>query len=427
MPSSADDLRAMLDRDRRASPSTTGGSSLASRLPNRGAGAARSTAPGRPGPGASFEHLRAQVEGAPAAGDGPSGSDGRPETLAEALPPVGDVRAVDALIAPEDVGPRPASTLQRTWIDPEETPFEPVVRPGNAFTARLISWTVLAAFLSALGWLIIPELNFRLANLNTMMLEDGVLSAQPVPLAPIRPAIVTELYVDASRLPDGVLREGTPIARIQGMAEDGERLEVSDIRVPFDARFVSVDTLVGGVVMPGTPVATIYDPEQMYVIVTIRPEILHQLRRGMKVRLRSDVIDGIITGEIISAVPLLGTDHEPTTADLVNIRIKPDPAAIADLVPGIRFDVAVDLSSAPPNAQPLVFTYAGHVDLDETEATDEADTTVDTGTDAEDTTGVETDGATTTTTDDGTDSAEGADAGSADDAGAGDTAEERDG
>lgn len=243
-------------------------------------------------------------------------------------------------------------------------PFEPVARPGNPLTARLIAWVGIAFFCAGLGWLIIPELDFRLQSLETLQLGDGVLTAQPVQLAPVRAAIVNELYIDASDLPDGVLPAGSPIALLEGTSLDGTRQIVNEIVVPFDARFVSVDTLVGGVVLPGTPVATVYDPTKMYVIVTVRPELLDVMRRGMRVDLISDVADVRIEGEVISAVPLLGTDHEPTTANLVNVRIKPDPEGVADLVPGIRFDAHIDLSSAPANAQPLVFTYAGHVDAD---------------------------------------------------------------
>ncbi len=266
------------------------------------------------------------------------------------------------LVAPTGGTPRATATLQRAWIDPEETPFEPVPRPGNPIAARLIAWMAILAVVAGLAWLIVPEVNDRFANWDNLNLRDGVLTAQPVPLAPTGPATVTELYVDASDLPDGLLPEGTAIARLEGLSRDGLSSETHDMKVPFDARFVSVDTLVGGVVLPGTPVATVYDPSKMYVIATVQPEMLERIRRGMKVTLSSGVLDQDLDGEVISAVPLLGTDHEPTTADLVNIRIKPDPVAVADLVPGIQFDAAIDLSSAPPDAQPLVFTYVDHVD-----------------------------------------------------------------
>jgi len=275
-----------------------------------------------------------------------------------------DPAHIDLESTPVAAVPRANSTLQKAWIDPEETPFTPVPRPGNPLTARVIAWVGVLAFLVGLGWLIIPELDFRLTSLETVELSDGVLTAQPVQLSPLRPSIVSELYVDASSLPDGVLPEGTPIALLESTSQDGTRIEANEITVPFDARFVSVDTLVGGVVMPGTPVATLYDPAQMYVIVTVQPELLDVMRRGMRARLVSEVAGVEIEGVVISAVPLLGTDHEPTTANLVNIRIKPDADAVADLVPGIRFDAIIDLASADPASQPLVFTYAGHVSSD---------------------------------------------------------------
>lgn len=255
---------------------------------------------------------------------------------------------------------RPTPSLQRTWIDPEETPFEPRPRPGNPFAARMLSWVFTLLLVGAIAWLVVPEISFRFATSDTLVLRDGVLTAQPVPLAPTRPATVTELYVDASALADGVLREGTPIALLERIDVRGEEFELFEVRAPFDARFVSVDSHVGTVVLPGTPVATLYDPTKMYVIVRVVPELLEQLRRGMTVELKSSVIDQPISGTVISAVPLLGTDHEPTSADLVNVRIRPDASRIVDFVPGIHFDAAIHLDSVGDDAQPLVFTNAEH-------------------------------------------------------------------
>lgn len=260
---------------------------------------------------------------------------------------------------------RATASLKATWLDPEETPFTPVPRPGSPLASRMLSLVVTAAFIAALAWLIVPEVGFRLLSQDTILIRDGVLSAQAVPLAPTRPAIVTDLYVDAGDLPDGVLPAGTPIAEITGLTIDGKRTEASDISVPFDARFVSVDTLVGAVTLPGTPVATIYDPSKMYIIITVNPDTLESLRHGMRVVLHSSSLPNDIGGTVISAVPLLGTDHDPTSAVLVNIRVKPDEGTAIDLVPGIRFDAEIDLNSVSPDAAPLVFTDSTHVETAE--------------------------------------------------------------
>ncbi len=271
------------------------------------------------------------------------------------------IQYVAAPVEAAPAGPRATTNLQATWIDPEEMPFTPVPKPGNTVASRIFSLFVAAVFLGVLGWLIIPEVSFRIRTADSVTLNDGILTAQAVPLAPIRPAIVDEVYVSAADLRDSVLPAGTPIARLESMTIDGEGIETYDISAPFDARFVSIDTLEGAVTLPGTPVATVFDPTAMYVIAAVRPETLDSLRRGMLVELRSSALDGTIPGELISAVPLLGTEHEPTTSELVNVRIRPDADAMADLVPGIRFEARIDLSSAPEDAPPIVFTDADHV------------------------------------------------------------------
>ena len=251
---------------------------------------------------------------------------------------------------------QPTSRLQRTWIDPSEKPFAPVVRPGNALVSRVMSLAASACIMAFLAWIILPQVNFRLTTINTVLLRDGVLTAQAVQVAPTRPALVKELFVDASVLPDSDLPAGTPIARVEGYSRDGLSNESTVLTVPFDARFASVDQLEGGVTYPGNPVATVYDPRRMYVIVTVQPATLNLLRRGMRATLISDVLSKPIAGTVISAVPLLGTDHSPTTAKLVNIRIKPDEERMSELVPGVRFDARIDLKSVPKNAPKLVFT-----------------------------------------------------------------------
>lgn len=295
------------------------------------------------------------------AGPGPATVSYATEDLLVAGIEAPSARGIPYHAAPVATGPVAASSLQAAWIDPEEMPFTPVPKPGNTFTARVFSLFVMAAFLGVLSWLIIPEVSFRIRTADTVTLDDGILTAQAVPLAPIRPAKVDEVYVSAAELRDSVLPAGTPIARLESMTTDGQSIETYDLSVPFDARFVSIDTLVGAVTLPGTPVATVFDPEAMYVIAAVQPSILDSLRRGMQVELRSEVLDETIAGELISAVPLLGTEHEPTTSELVNVRIRPDAEAMADLVPGIRFEARIDLTSAPADAPPIVFTDADHV------------------------------------------------------------------
>lgn len=275
---------------------------------------------------------------------------------------------------------RPTRTLQATWIDPAETPFTPVPRPGKGLPARLFALAVLACVFGLLAWMIVPEVKWRIANVDTIHVRDGVLTAQPVPLAPPTPATVVKLFVDAGHLPSGVLPAGTPIAELRTAGTDAFGSNTLQLTAPFDARFVSVDTLEGAVTLPGTPVATVYDPTKMYVIITVRTDVLDQLRRGMRASLKSRVLDHAIDGTVVAAVPLLGTDENPSQTDLVNVRIQPDEADIRDLVPGIRFDAAIDTQSAPDGAQPLVITAADGAVAASTSGSDGGITATTTGT-----------------------------------------------
>ncbi len=271
-------------------------------------------------------------------------------------------------------GPRPSVGLETTWVDDVDHPFTPQPRPGSKIASRVFSWFIMAAFLAFLGWLIIPEVDVRLTDVNAIRFDDGILTAQPVPLSTTRPAIVTEVYVKANDRSSQILPAGTPVAAYQDLDEsriviedldelNTDELIIDDIRpireviVPFDARFVSVDALPGAVTWPGAPVVTVYDPTEMMVVVTVRPDSLDKLRVGMSATLENDEIAEPITAEVISAVPLLGTEHEPTDSRLVNVRLRPDTDGIIDLVPGVRFDVRIDTTSAP-DAPPIIYTVS---------------------------------------------------------------------
>lgn len=268
-----------------------------------------------------------------------------------------DVAAVSAPPRPQGAtGPRgrPSVALQDTWIDPEETPFTPVVRPGKELPARLFSLCVLGAVLAFLAWMILPEVSFRVGNIDNVGVRNGVLTAQPVPLASPSPAVVEELWVDPANPPTGLLEAGTLIARLRTVTVDGDGSSTSTITMPFDGRIASIDTLTGAVTLPETPVVTVYDPAHMYVVVTVRPSTLRRLKEGMRARLTSALVDGSIRGTVVSAVPALGDVYELAESDLVNVRIRPDADAVAELVPGIHFDASIDVTSAPDGAEPLV-------------------------------------------------------------------------
>ncbi len=253
-------------------------------------------------------------------------------------------------------GPRASSSLQPAWIDPEEMPFTPQPRPGNPIASRIFSLGVLGVFLAAIAWLIVPEVHFRVVHQDEVQFSGGILTAQGVPLGPLEAAVVEEILVD-DLSPDATIAAGTPLARLRtrGTSDDGTTVYY-DVSAPFDARLVSIGAPEGSTTQPGIPVLTVYDPNEMMVIVTVNQDDLDMLRQGMAVSLHSELFGEAVAGELVAAVPILGTAHDPVSSTLVNLKIRPNLDQIDDLLPGLQFDVVIDLDSAPRSAPQLLYT-----------------------------------------------------------------------
>ena len=94
----------------------------------------------------------------------------------------------------------------------------------------------------------------------------------------------------------------------------------------------------------------------MFVVVTVLPQDLGSFREGMVVRLHNGELDKALEGRLVAAVPLVGTEHDPTSRKLINLRIRLTGDAARDLVPGLRFDVAIKLNSVARTAPRLTFS-----------------------------------------------------------------------
>lgn len=280
-----------------------------------------------------------------------------PSDGTEVLPPASERPAiVERRRGADRRGPRPSLNLQPAWLDPEEMPFTPQPRPGNPIASRVFSLAVLAVFVVAIAWLIVPEVHFRVVHQNEVQFSTGILTAQGVPLGPLEAAVVEDVLVDDLE-PDAVIPAGTPLARLRtGEVDPAGESVYYDVSAPFDARLVSIGAPEGSTTQPGIPVLTVYDPTEMMVIVTVNQADLDLLRQGMTVSMHSPLFDSAVDGVLVAAVPILGTVHEPTASTLVNLKIRPDASQIGDLLPGLQFDVVIDLDSVPTSAPQLLYT-----------------------------------------------------------------------
>jgi len=104
----------------------------------------------------------------------------------------------------------------------------------------------------------------------------------------------------------------------------------------------------GQVARPGEPVATLYDPAKLVFSVDVPLETLPQLRLGMRAYVSGPGLPGRLTTTIASVEPKVDGAADP--GDGLTVELRPDPgtqATVRTLVPGLRFEVVVDTTTAP--------------------------------------------------------------------------------
>ena len=255
-----------------------------------------------------------------------------------------------------------ATPSLHVWLDgedDEEDTYTPAQRPGRKIGVSFLTLIIILTAVLGVAALVGPGLQERYLHRDSLLFKDAILSAQPIQLSPLRPARVEELYFDYLSLPDEVLPAGTPVARLSQRSADGLTIDEIELSIPVDARFAAIDSQIGSVVYPGSPIATVYDPSLAVVLMTVEPSALENLRRGMRARIENSTLNIAFDGTIDSAVPLLGSDFEPSEAKFIHVRVRPDEGTVTNLVPGVRLNVRVDTNSVDGDAPRLLFNDSG--------------------------------------------------------------------
>jgi multidrug resistance efflux pump len=233
----------------------------------------------------------------------------------------------------------PAETVEATPAPP------PPPGPGRLRTAARITRTVLVVLILlaaavAGGGHIARQ---RIAARAFVDAGTAVLTAQPIVVGSADAGVVTRAAV-AER--DSVTA-GAVLAEVTLTADGTDRPRVQRLRAPT-AGVVTQILTPGQVARAGEPVVTLYDPAELDFTVDVPLETLRKLRLGMTAYVRGPGLPGRVAATLASVEPeVAGT---PAGGDQLTVVLRPAPATLATvrtLVPGLRFAVVVDTTTAP--------------------------------------------------------------------------------
>lgn len=183
----------------------------------------------------------------------------------------------------------------------------------------------------------------RLADRNMVDTGTAVLTAQPITVGSAEAAVVTRVRITerASVTAGELLATITPTV-------DGAGPRVQELRAPAAGIVTEINVAPGEIARAGEPIVTMYDPAKLAFQVDVPLETLRKLRLGMTAYVTGPGLPGRIAANLQKVEPKV--DTQPTaTPDQLTVVLKPDPAALATvrtLVPGLRFAVVVDITTA---------------------------------------------------------------------------------
>ncbi|WP_160165825.1 HlyD family secretion protein [Actinoplanes sp. OR16] len=184
----------------------------------------------------------------------------------------------------------------------------------------------------------------RLAEQNMVDAGTAVLTAQPITAGSADAAVVTEVLTTERTS----VAAGAVLATIT-LTADGEGPRVQKLRAPAAGVITRIDVAAGQVARAGEPIVTLYDPAKVAFAVDVPLEKLRRFRLGMTAYVTGPGLPGRITTTLEKVEPKVDAGRVAGGADELTVVLKPDPAAratVRTLVPGLRFAVVVDTTTA---------------------------------------------------------------------------------
>lgn len=256
-----------------------------------------------------------------------------------------------------DVGPIEAPRAQ----DPAPPPATPRQRTSwRKWRARFIVLVLLAA--AVLLFLRISST--RSEQSHRVALDKVVLTAQAIPVEPVRAGQVTGVAVTANQTVTAGQRLGTMDVSTTKANGDPKIIHVN-LTAPRGGIVIADPAPVGSTVQPGAPFLKLYDPTQMTFVTDVDVENLSVVAPSMTAVLHTDGSDHTVHAVVQRVVPEVAGAQVTTTlgvqpsadtdTDTLQVVLAPaGPADLRGLVPGLRFTGYIDTVSGKPGSSRLV-------------------------------------------------------------------------
>lgn len=210
------------------------------------------------------------------------------------------------------------------------------------------AWLLLLLVLAGAGYGGYRLVDQRVAAASQLDLDTVVLTAVPVPVGSPDAALVAAVEVVAGQS----VPAGTELATIQLTASDGVTNEVT-LTAPNGGTVLTVDAQPGSVVRAGEPVVTLYDPAAMTFETQVPVEDVEGLAAGMTATISGPGVTSPVQATVDRVLPVIDSAGSPTTT-LTVVLVPVDPAAVAQLVPGVPLRGTLDTTSGAGDASSVL-------------------------------------------------------------------------
>jgi len=215
------------------------------------------------------------------------------------------------------------------------------VRKALSVLRTIIVVLILLAAAVAGGTYIVRQ---RLADKAFVDAGTAVLTAEPIAVGSADAGVVRQVLTSERQS----VPAGATLASV-ALTGNGGTQRVQNLRAPTAGVITEINVAPGQVARGGEPVITMYDPAKLAFQVDVPLETLRKLRLGMIAQVSGPGLPGRVATTLERVEPKVAAAGTTSISDRLTVVLRPAPAALATvqtLVPGLRFDVVVDTTTA---------------------------------------------------------------------------------